>query len=238
MRRIRVGRWFVTASVVTVLALTLTAATRLRPLPDCKIAAQWVSTHRGVLPSTLPAFAEYSRVYQRAIYVALPVEVRKQLWRRHLSSFVSDSSPLTPEQKRMVRDVIARLDLFMDEQAGKAAVMDAAPKLLAVFGKPLAKRVFVSLGGEERSSRAGSARVETVLRAGLMVGFETDLLSLLSSRVHRLDNRSVECDCAPNWGCWVEGQGCVWPYPECEEIPYGCGWLWSEPCTGKCMRVT
>src|SRR5436190_23583004 len=65
-------------------------------------AWRWVAAKRGALPTSRPAIALYPPEYQEAIYMALPAEAKRNIWREYLMDVVQNDEFLTDIQRAML----------------------------------------------------------------------------------------------------------------------------------------
>ena len=111
----------------------------------------WVETHRDSLPQTLEELSRYPIAYRRVIQGAVPPDVRLGYWRDHLESFLQAPSALSEEQQAFIRDVLGQLhDIFVAEDVGgRARAKDFESRVLPLFSREQAYRIFALLGPPE-----------------------------------------------------------------------------------------
>ena len=90
------------------------------PLGPDEIRA-WIERHRHELPNTLAEITRYPIPFRKAIVQAVAPEVRVQLWREHLTSFLSSDGELTAEEQALVRDAITVFPGIVSGPGGRAA---------------------------------------------------------------------------------------------------------------------
>lgn len=139
--------------VFATLSVAAGPASTIRSESECARAHAWVARHKADLPTHLDGLSRYSMVYRRAIYAATPLEGRKLFWREHFATYTTGPSAyvLTAKQKALVEEAASRLDVLLGENASneREAIVRRA---LAEFGRPLATRVFATLGSVPESA--------------------------------------------------------------------------------------
>jgi hypothetical protein len=250
---------------VAILGVTTVAATR--PVPSgsaeaSRAATDWVTAHRSSLPTQLKDIATLPFAHRRMIMAELPMEQRKQVWREHLTSFVTPDSvrtslqrriasglskPLTGDQVAFIRaeidslDGIFRSDITAEERAQRAGA--ACARTHAKFDRNDAVAIMVSVGGVDNtyfwamSSGAPTVRFEAA-------GIAWTMTSAVRAAVTRLglvpSTRMGICFChQTDWGCDCPGGLlCVEAWPPCEPpgiCGFCCGCLGMMSCDGgKC----
>jgi hypothetical protein len=149
----------ITAPVFAVLlTATLGSATPPRDPPECVVAAAWVRAHHSALPTTLAEVSRYPIVYRRAIYDALPGDVRAGLWREQLEGFLRSGQRLSAAQRAAVREAIAQLPALTAPGADGAAGRRLGQHLSTLFDRATVRRVFVRLGPPPAAAPAKAKR--------------------------------------------------------------------------------
>jgi hypothetical protein len=195
-----------TVLALSVVALAPYAGEATRPQAPCEIVAQWVNENREAIPQTLVGLSKLPMAYRRAAVATLPMSVRRSLWREHISSFISDSTRLTTDQRSIIRTTLAHLDEYVDTTgAGKAArIRDGltTARVNAVFGDSLAAAIFATLGP-----------ADPVVKGKALP--------------HCDCNRAEDfCSKKPCSTVSQAGEWCA--------VVRGCGWLWCDLCDGTC----
>ena len=140
--------------VACVAVVTLVAATHAKDKPLCEVAREWVADNMDALPTTLAELSTFTPTYRRAIYDALPLPTRANLWRAHLSSFTGPTSTLTTAQRDVVAQVMANLDTYL---ADKNSDDTLRPVILSAFSIQEGAPVFAMLGPMPLSPNAGGS---------------------------------------------------------------------------------
>ena len=78
------------------------------PMKHEEIVA-WADAHRDTLPHSLAEISQYPVPFRKVIVNKVSPEVRIELWREHLTSFIGEDCSLTSEQQQLVRDAVADL---------------------------------------------------------------------------------------------------------------------------------
>src|SRR5437867_7725088 len=85
----------------------------------------WVQRHRDDLPRTLSDLARFPIPFRIAIVASVDPATRLQFWREHLASFVTDGSPLNPEQRALVAEAREALPTFLNEPGSPGPTLRA-----------------------------------------------------------------------------------------------------------------
>src|SRR5262245_45277872 len=102
--RVVVAAALTTVAVVTADALVVPMLDKRK---ECVRTAAWVAKHANDLPSTLQALAAYPVSYRRAIFGALPPEVRSSLYLEQYRQFAASRPLLTAEQLAILAEAIS-----------------------------------------------------------------------------------------------------------------------------------
>jgi len=208
--------------------------------PECVVAAAWVAAHMRDLPTTEAGLSGFSMIYRRAIFRALPVEVQRELWREHLTSFLESESPLTATQRAMVREAVAGLDGFFDPTVDRADRQQAADAFMqrvsSAFPNALRVAVFSRLGPEPQQTRTlavmldRTARAPSYLNARQLTRALTPAISAVSSA------DAIVCECNVSYqDC--PGEECFDGPEMCSQTEEGCGPMWLAACDGTCSAL-
>ena len=234
-------RWYVSAPLIGVTVLGVSAARWPGELKSCEVAAAWIKANHANLPRSLQQISMYTRPYEIAIVNTLPAAARKELWREHLDAFIiptanrtpvqrliverADANVLTSHQIAMIRGVLGRLDFYFDSTqslaARRAALLLTVPRVQGAFGLALSKAIFNQLGPVERPLFGAMRRVGTVQEASLAAA-----LSRTAKKTYSF------C------GCNFDADPCCGPigWDGCTGTPYGCGELEQFPCNSDPLQ--
>ena len=233
-RKARAASRSLQASLAIIASITLLAAASPVETPQCELDEAWVSQHASALPATLSELSKQPYSLRKRIYARLPLATRKALWREQLTDRVTDAR-LSEPQRSLIRETIAKLDVYFDSTTGRAALItdrfDARVKL--VFDLRTGGEIFGSLGPppDQPSSRVA------VSRASFLAGFDRDVM-LLAAKVGLVAKKQVpDCNCATTSPvCWVNNTTCAGG--DCHTSISGCGGLWQFPCDGTCQLAS
>lgn len=140
-----------TARNLGLLGTVLVAATFIaipadsEPAPICLAAQEWVEQHRADLPATLDALVRFPIVYRRAIYAALPVEVRSRLWQDHWDQFIQDNE-LTDSQQELLIRVRDNVDRYLAMEPGDPELVRFEDEVRRTLGDELGRGAVAVLG--------------------------------------------------------------------------------------------
>lgn len=201
-------RWLATIPLIA--GVVTGAATRGDPVPECVVAREWVAENRASLPTTLAEFSKYRHPYRKAIYTALPREVKMRLWHEQFTHY-RNSTLLTPNQKEFLAEVETEFDVYFGPERVVEAEARYKNRSLEVLGFTLTRQIFTELGVNVPESAEGYVAPKS--------GVGT-----------------CECATTSDW-CNPMGPGCFDP-SQCSETDDGCGWWLCHRCNGNCAPAT
>ena len=214
---------------VVAIALTLPVESILLQAiatPSSKQAVrQWVaSLSADDLLAAAGAIESYPVIYRKEIMRALTPELRAEIWRQHIQTYIDTHPHLSSDAIPALQAAIALItpDLF-DTGGSKHRAETAliADQISALLGRAEAEYLLYRLGPKDEKT----ASIEPL---GMrLTNFVRDMLVVLAT--------ADDCDCSSGWGCDGFGNACrtsgsctadtEWPM---------CGWLWNEECDGLC----
>jgi len=174
-----------------------------RPLTECERVAAWVSANRAHLPTDLAGLSTYSRSYRQGIFRALPPTVKAELWREQLEAYAADGT-LTQAQRKYIANLVPELGELMTERLTKEQTTQYETRILGLFDRRLASRVFANLGTP------------------------SPLLESATSSTCGC-NQSSAFSCTTITGPDEECAAVT-----CDSTSWGCGFLWLWSCDGQC----
>ena len=120
------------------------------PLGDDEIQ-QWVERHRAELPQTLEKLALLPIPFRKAVFRAVPADIRVNLWREHLASFLTSPSSWSREQKTLLMEAISEMPAIVgaDAERGRQTGRDLKARLSELFTTEQALLMFGTLGPPE-----------------------------------------------------------------------------------------
>jgi hypothetical protein len=185
------------------ISLASTGAARPGDTPQCVVAAAWVKNHPTSLPTNLKNLSAFSSAYRRQIWVALPMETKRAIVHEQMQ-YYRTSPDLTNEQRAFVTEIDTVLDQYfsVDKRADFAEKYHA--RMIALMGKPLAKRVFATIGVGKPTERHAKEEVDCECAT----------------------DRSWCENEPPNSGNCANAN--------CLSTPWGCGDFGIWPCDGTC----
>ena len=221
-------------SAIPAAAMSLLAAVGVTKVADpyCNVASEWVKAHKGELPSTYAEISKYPLIYRRYIASELPREIRNQMWKEHLESFLSSKAGLTAEQATLVRYVIANEAVVFDSARGKQWVESEkiADRAKALFGTAQAKAIFATLGPTSES--AGNLEVNTASLFG-----PTSIFTNVARAIAVGAGGTPNCDCSTQSDYCDGSSHCQTGPTKCTVITSECGTIGWYDCNGLCYGV-
>lgn len=185
----------------------------------------WISKHaRDDMAPLYAAISALPKGQRKRVVVALPAEVRSQVWQMHLTLYLSQHPELTEPQKNLVRAAMAFAtpDLFglsssHPDWETKVAVPAGVftQRAFQLFPLPVAQEIFSHIGIPEESSPVGQEQLESIITEG------------------------GSCGCSSTfWDCsWLTGESCLTKGTDCEVTDGGCGFLGLSDCVGICFSI-
>ena len=178
---------------------------------------------RGQLHVEAARVASHRYAYRRAIMRALTPDMRSQIWREHIYSYIRVYPNLSAEAISALEAAarVASVDAFTAPTAAiRTQIAAAAAQVEAALGRDVAEYLLYRLGPKD-----GAATTVEPL---------SDKLAEFVRQTFVVSARIDDCDCSVEFGC--EGaQHCSnatsctvdsdWP---------ACGWLWNWDCDGLC----
>jgi hypothetical protein len=200
--------------------------------PECTQAADWVNSNATNLPSNIRDLTAFPEVYQRAIFAKLPSDRRAALWRSRLDEALADGR-LSTEERAMVRKIRDRISESLFESPEVLTNLKDTFEVALIGTNKATQEVlapyFFTLG-DDRDGRL-TVRSSRVLIARML----QQAASVLAA---------PECECNSGYElCQPFYQPPTFPIEYCccgmtyvcANTFSGCGWLWMEPCDGKCV---
>jgi len=228
----RTTRWLYGAALIGSMTVGITAASKPKTVPECKVAAEWVKANGPRLPATLAELSRLPIAYRKAVVSSLPVEKRGDLWRQHFATFLTPASGLTAEQRAMIQRVGNGYEHFASTDSGAAELKALAPRIHELFTKDLGHKIFETLGTQPTGK-------ETIgfSTASMSVGFVEDWLARQAAKlVAKISSKPFAvCDCFSGDDWCGGGLTCeIASASECDFQKAGCGSVWIFPCDGAC----
>ena len=186
------------------------------PVKAYSDAKEWMRSNPELASiRTLEQFRVVPRDLERQVFQELPAEIKSQLWKRKLAEILA-SGQLDDRQL----GVVAMADCFVAaavyENPRAAATDDFLLELeadsRAVFSEEQFNALFMTLG---RSPGAPEAVASTD---------ESAVAAVPAGDCHCYTERSY---CGSQARCVRNG---------CTYQTWGCGYLWTMPCNGQCVR--
>jgi hypothetical protein len=110
----------------------------------------WVEQHPEALPRTVNDLGRFPMAFRRVMMTMVSPDVRLQLWREHLETFLSPESTLTPNQRELVVTTIQELPrLFAAAPAPNPVMTEWERGIAVAFSRQEAGRVFMLIGPPE-----------------------------------------------------------------------------------------
>ena len=224
----RVSRSLVTIALT--IALTLPVEIVLLEAlatPESDVAVyEWVADLSiEELDQVADRVAFYPVAYRKEIMRALKPDRRSDVWRDHIRTYVAERPWLSSDVIPVLEAAIALATpqaLSSPSEADRAQIRLVAEQVEALLGREEAEYLLYRLGPRDEYQTASAEplrmRLANFVR-GLMVA----------------EARIAECSCNLEWGCDGYSTHCS-SLLECEpdeEWPM-CGWMWQDPCDGRC----
>ncbi len=233
---VRIHRRFSRSLVTIALTIALTLPVEIVLLealatPEEEAAVyEWVaslSTQELDLVADQVSF--YPEAYRKEVMRALRPERRSEVWRDHIKTYVAERPWLSADVIPVLEAAIALATpqaLSSPSEADRAQIRLVAEQVENLLGREEAEYLLYRLGPRDEFQIASAEplrmRLGNFVR-GLMVA----------------EARIAGCSCALSWGCDGYSTHCS-SLLECEpdeEWPM-CGWMWEEPCDGRCAAGT
>lgn len=179
--------------------------------PTCKEAREWVESHSADLPTSLDAISELPVIVRRLVFAEISVAERRDLWREHLDTFLTDDSPLTEYQKHTVRSVQAQLDDLIASKPPHDRVDRLAAQVEDELGVGLGSRIFAMLGPVGNTSGSSNESAATA---------SCNCCSSCTFTCTTITGPEEKCT----------GSGCGFG-------SVGCGLFWISECDGVCAAA-
>lgn len=221
--------------VVGGLLFGATAASVPAPLDSCSAAREWAQANLSVLPRNYTSIVTLPAAYRRAVYDALSVQERVQLWRAQLEQHRNDVD-LTDIQRDALSSVIAQLPVIFRTRNGvEGATADTLRRtLVAQFGAQKARTLFATLGP---ASDVGTVKPQTQVRSANLLAGLAELAALGDRAISRVMGNppAIDCNCAMGSDWCGGGTSCGTTHGSCIRSN-GCGTLWLYECNGNCYN--
>ena len=110
-----------------------------------------VERHRAELPQTLEKLALLPMPFRKAVFRAVPADIRVNLWREHLASFLTSPNSWSTEQKALLMEVISEMPSILggDAERGRQSGPSLKSRLSEAFTAEQAFLMFGTLGPPE-----------------------------------------------------------------------------------------
>ncbi|MFF3485677.1 bacteriocin fulvocin C-related protein [Streptomyces sp. NPDC002701] len=167
-------------------------------------ASRWVKAHRDRLPVGYAEFVSHPVEYRRAIYGALPVPARSDLWAAHFAHHRRTHPGLSPAQSAVLDDATRSVARLVSGRAGQPDAASLERSALAVFSHDEVHAILGTLG-PVGTQDAAPRRAREVMDC--------------NSRCGGSGHCDMVCYSGPQWCNWTD---------------FGCGPLWLAPCSGVC----
>jgi hypothetical protein len=118
------------------------------PLSHRDIGA-WLDRHPEALPRTLADLARFPIPFRRVMVNAVAAEVRANLWREHLESFLGADSTLSAAQREFVAASLPKLPELLAAPAPNPTIVEWEHDMSKVFSREEAARIFALIGPPE-----------------------------------------------------------------------------------------
>lgn len=116
---------------------------------DPRQIREWIDKHPEALPQQLADLAAFPMAFRRVMVNVVTPEVRAQLWREHLETFLQPDSGLTELQREFVRETMPRLSQLLAAPAPNPTMSEWEQGISRAFSRQEAARVFMLIGPPE-----------------------------------------------------------------------------------------
>jgi len=110
---------------------------------------EWLERHPESLPQSLDEIARFPVAFRHVMINAVSAQVRVQLWRQHLETFLRPGSPLNEAQRQLVAVSISRLPELLAAPGPNPVLIEWERQIAEIFSRSEAARVFGSIGPPE-----------------------------------------------------------------------------------------
>jgi hypothetical protein len=171
----------------------------------------------------------YPVAYRKEVMRALKPERRSEVWRDHIRRYVAERPWLSADVIPVLEAAMAVATpqaLSTPSESDRAQIRLIAEQVEDLLGREEAEYLLYRLGPRDEEQTASAEplrmRLANYVRSLMVVEAQTS-----------------PCSCAISWGCDGYSTHCS-SLLECvpdEEWPM-CGWLWEDPCDGRCAPGT
>jgi hypothetical protein len=171
----------------------------------------------------------YPELYRKEVLRALRPERRAEVWRDHIRTYIAERPGLSADVIPVLEAAIAILTpeaLSTPTDTDRAQARLVARQVEDLLGREEAEYLLYRVGPRDEAQLASAEPLQMRLTnyvRSLMV----------------VEAQEADCSCNLEWGCDGYSTHCS-SLLECqpdEEWPM-CGWLWQEPCDGRCAAGT
>lgn len=190
-------------------------------LPE-KWVASLSATERADAASRI---AEYPKAYRRELLEGLTPQQRADVWRVHISKYLSAEAGLTAAQRAIVGTILQlhtpKLFAFPADRKLLEQLREKGTQATRLLGIERTKEIFFSLGPEIKlsdSSLPVLTRLEAAIAQRFTAAADADPCDCYHDTTFNYCSTSQVCS---------ELQGCTWQ-------SWGCGFSQTWPCDGLC----
>jgi len=183
------------------------------PAEGCAEVQRWLTDHWDALPENLAELRRVPKDFRRAAYSAVPIGTKLHIWGQHFDDARNVGFLQTLEEIAVLREIEEQLPVLLKAGSASADNTRFSQRIVRVFGAERGGQLFASLEPVD---------MEATSEQGLL----------------ELEDDTSTCNCA--YGSTFTCNDITGPNRECVndrcgELSSGCGLLWLQRCSGRCV---
>jgi hypothetical protein len=197
--------------------------------PLCVQIDAWMDSNPAKVPRSYETLITFPSTWRGRLYASLSAEEKSGIWRTHLS-IVRQRVMLTDAQRTFLDRLRDELTPAFIQERPVARIQGLIVESDRLFEPAQTHELFYSVG--PASVPSGTDAVWRQLQSPIAMAARYVNMEVVVSAQEK------PCNCSAAHGfCNPYCPTCYQEYccgNACRETVEGCGWLWMEPCTGRC----